>query len=72
MEPHEKSNTGEASFLQLREKVRTAQVLASSVERLLRDSKFTGRMCVVVQNGRILKCGYEEGYFSRRQDERLI
>lgn len=71
MEQKEKQ-TGESSFLQLREKIRAAEVLASSMERLLKDSKFTGRVSVVVQNGRILKCGYEEGYFSRRQDERLI
>jgi hypothetical protein len=63
MECSERSNSAEGSFLLLREKVRTAQVLAASVERLLRESRFSGRMSVVVQNGRILKCGYEEGYF---------
>jgi hypothetical protein len=63
MECSERSNSAEESFLLLREKVRKAQVLAASVERLLRESRFSGRMSVVVQNGRILKCGYEEGYF---------
>jgi hypothetical protein len=33
---------------------------------------FSGRLSVVVQNGRILKSGYEEGYFTRRQQERMI
>ena len=69
---HKEKQAGESSFIQLREKIRAAEVLASSMERLLKESKFTGRVSVVVQNGRILKCGYEEGYFSRRQDERLI
>jgi hypothetical protein len=33
------------------------------MERLLRELHFTGRLSVVVQNGRVLKSGYEEGYF---------
>jgi hypothetical protein len=42
------------------------------VESLLQSVQFTGRLSVVVQNGRILKSGYEEGYFTRRHDERMV
>lgn len=59
------------AFQELRQKVREAKVLCPSVESLLQGVRFTGRLSVVVQNGRILKSGYEEGYFTRRQDERL-
>jgi len=59
-------------FAELRRKVRGAEVLSSSVEKLLGRTRFTGRISVVVQNGRILKSGYEEGYFTRRQEERMI
>jgi hypothetical protein len=27
---------------------------------------------VVIQNGEVLKSGYEEGYFTRRDDRRMI
>jgi hypothetical protein len=46
--------------------VQEAEVLSASMERLLQALRFTGRVSVVVQNGRILKSGYEEGYFRRR------
>ena len=59
-------------FAELRRKVRVAEVLSSSFEKLLARTHFTGRVSVVVQNGRILKSGYEEGYFTRRDDERMI
>ena len=51
------------TFLELRKKIQDAEVLSSSVERLLKSLGFTGRLTVVVQNGRVLKSGYEEGYF---------
>ena len=54
-------------FLELRRKVKGAEVLSSSMERLLESLHFTGRLSVVVQNGRVLKSGYEEGYFRRRE-----
>ena len=60
------------AFQQLRRKIREAKVLCPSVESLLVGVRFTGRLSVVVQNGRILKSGYEEGYFTRRQEERLV
>jgi hypothetical protein len=59
-------------FAELRRKVRVAEVLSSAFEKLLARTNFTGRISVVVQNGRILKSGYEEGYFTRRQEERMV
>jgi hypothetical protein len=59
-------------FQELRRKIREAKVLSPAVELLLAGVRFTGRLSVVVQNGRILKSGYEEGYFTRRQEERLV
>jgi hypothetical protein len=53
-------------FTELRRKVRSAEVLSSSVERLLKEVRFTGRLSVIVENGRVLKSGYEESYFSHR------
>lgn len=37
------------------------------MERLLLLLRFTGRVSVVMQNGRVLKSGYEEGYFHHRK-----
>jgi hypothetical protein len=37
------------------------------MEHLLMSLRFTGRVSVVMQNGRVLKSGYEEGYFHQRQ-----
>jgi hypothetical protein len=34
---------------------------------LLQSIHFSGRLSVIVQNGQVLKSGYEEGYF--RQSE---
>jgi len=53
----------ENSFVEFRRKVQSAEMLSSAMERLLRQLQFTGRLSVVVQNGRVLKSGYEEGYF---------
>ncbi len=53
----------ERSFTEFRKKVRSADVLSASIARLLQSLHFTGRLCVIVQNGRVLKSGYEEGYF---------
>ena len=58
----------EKNFVEFRRKVRSAEVLSAAVERLLLSFHFTGRVTVVVQNGRVLKSGYEEGYFRRRVD----
>ncbi len=58
----------ECSFLEFRRKVREAEVLSASMERLLDALRFTGRLSVVVQNGKVLKSGYEEGYFCHRTE----
>ena len=62
----------EQAFVEFHRKVRSAELLSSSVERLLQLLQFTGRLSLVVQNGRVLKSGYEEGYFTRRKDARSI
>ncbi len=61
----EKTND-ERNFGEFRRKVRSAEVLSASMERLLLSLRFTGRVSVVMQNGRVLKSGYEEGYFRQR------
>jgi hypothetical protein len=56
----------ERNFGEFRRKVKSAEVLSASMERLLLSLRFTGKVSVVMQNGRVLKSGYEEGYFSQR------
>ena len=56
----------EQAFSEFRRKVREAELLSAALERLLLVLKFSGKVSVVVQNGRVLKSGYEEGYFRRR------
>jgi len=58
------------TFLELRRKVQDggSELLSASTTRLLESLKFTGRLTVVIQNGQILKSGYEEGYFRRKED----
>ena len=56
----------ERTFGEFRRKVKAAEVLSASMERLLLSLRFTGKVSVVMQNGRVLKSGYEEGYFRRR------
>ena len=65
--PLDKSSE-EKDFSEFRRKVKSAEVLSASMEHLLLALGFTGRVSVVMQNGRVLKSGYEEGYFhqSRR------
>ncbi len=57
----------ERSFGEFRRKVRSAEVLSAAMQRLLQAIHFSGHLSVIVQNGRVLKSGYEEGYF--RQPE---
>ncbi len=59
----------ERGFGEFRRKVRASEMLSASMMQLLSAIHFTGRVSVVVQNGRVLKSGYEEGYF--RTHERL-
>ena len=56
----------EKNFGEFRRKVKSAEVLSASMEHLLLSLGFTGRVSVVMQNGRVLKSGYEEGYFHQR------
>jgi hypothetical protein len=50
-------------FEEFRRKVIAAELLSASIEQLLKLLRFTGKLSIVVQNGRVLKSGYEEGYF---------
>jgi len=61
----------EKDFGEFRRKVRSAEVLSASMERLLLSLRFTGRVSVVMQNGRVLKSGYEEAYFRQRANRLL-
>jgi hypothetical protein len=63
---------GERSFVEFRRKVQEAEVLSAAMEKLLLNLGFSGRLSVVVQNGRVLKSGYEEGYFRRKPEQRAI
>jgi sulfur carrier protein ThiS len=56
-------------FVEFRRKVKSAEILSASIEKLLRALHFTGRLCIVVQNGQVLKSGYEEGYFRNTGSE---
>ncbi len=58
----------EKSFGEFRRKVRSSEVLSASMERLLLSLHFTGRVSVLMQNGRVLKSGYEESYFRQRAE----
>ena len=62
-------NEEEKSFVEFRRKVRSAEILSAAIERLLRGLHFTGRLSVIVQNGQVLKSGYEEGYFRKMESE---
>ncbi len=61
----------ETTFVEFRRKVRNSELLSMGVSQLLREIGFTGRLSVVIQNGTVLKSGYEEGYFTRKDDRRL-
>lgn len=61
----------ETTFIDFRRKVRNSELLSMGVTQLLREIRFTGRLSVVIQNGTILKSGYEEGYFTRKDEKRL-
>jgi len=65
-------NMDDKTFAEFRRKMQHAEVLSAAMEKLLRGLRFSGRLSVIVKNGSILKSGYEEGYFTRREDERMI
>lgn len=56
----------ETGFTEFRRKIRDAEVLSASMERLINQIHFNGKLSVIVQNGHVLKSGYEEGYFRSR------
>ena len=58
----------ESTFLELRRKVQSSELLSSATEKLLRKMKFNGHLTVMIQHGTVVKSGYEEGYFRRRND----
>ncbi len=58
--PHENE---ERSFGEFRRKVRGAEMLSAAMQRLLQTIRFNGRLSLIVQNGQVLKSGYEESYF---------
>ena len=62
------SNDNGSDFVEFRRKVRSAEVLSAAMESLIRSLHFTGRVSVVIQNGQVLKSGYEEGYFRQRSE----
>ncbi len=62
----------EKDFVEFRRKVRGAEVLSAAMERLVRAVNFSGRISVVVQNGRVLKSGYEEGFFRQRDSGSML
>ena len=55
--------TEETAFAEFRRKIRGAEVLSAAMLRLIGDIRFNGKVSVIVQNGQVLKSGYEEGYF---------
>jgi len=59
----------EKNFGEFRRKVRSAEVLSAAMLRLLQVIHFNGRLSVLVQNGQVLKSGYEEGYFRQPESE---
>jgi sulfur carrier protein ThiS len=65
------SNEGK-DFIEFRRKVRASEALSASMESLLKTLNFNGRISVVVQNGRVLKSGYEEGFFRQREAGSLL
>ena len=61
--PHFLGEKEAAGFAEFRRKIRAAKVLSAAMEHLLSQIQFNGKVGVVIQNGRVLKSGYEEGYF---------
>jgi hypothetical protein len=66
--PPEQS-TEEKNFGEFRRQVKSAEVLSASMEHLLVSLHFTGKVSVVMQNGRVLKSGYEGSYVHQRHGE---
>ena len=71
MSSMESSNEGR-NFVEFRRKVQSAEVLSGAMEQLLKSLKFSGRVSVIVQNGRVLKSGYEEGFFRQHDSTAML
>ena len=65
---HDEIPGPEHVFCEFRRKVRDSELLSAAIEKLLRSLKYTGKLSIVIQNGEVLKSGYEEGYFRRTED----
>jgi len=65
---HDDSPEAERTFCEFRRKVRDSELLSAAIEKLLRSLKYSGKLNILIQNGQVLKSGYEEGYFRRRND----
>jgi len=70
--PSEDRYSEERNFVEFRRKVRGAEVLSAAMEQLLKSLNFSGRVSVVVQNGTVLKSGYEEGFFRQPQLHSIV
>ncbi len=57
----------ERVFGEFRRKVRSAELLSAAMQRLLQAIHFNGRLSIILQNGQVLKSGYEEGYFRQQE-----
>lgn len=55
-----------SNYAEFRRKMKYLEVLSASMEQLLRVMHFTGKVNVHIENGRVLKSQYEEGYFRRQ------
>jgi hypothetical protein len=55
MTSHPDNSNEEKNFGEFRRMAKSAEVLSGSMERLLMSLQFRGRVCVVMQNGRVLK-----------------
>jgi hypothetical protein len=42
------------------------------MEHLLKSLNFSGKVSVMVQNGRVLKSGYEEGFFRQSHSGSML
>ena len=62
----------ETGFGEFRRKVRDSELLSASLGKLLSAIHFTGRVSVVVQNGCVLKSGYEEATSGRERGFRRL
>jgi hypothetical protein len=58
----------DGTFLEFRRKVRDSELFSAATLKLLKELDFSGKLSVVIHKGRIMKSGYEEGYFRHSSD----